>query len=39
MTKKLAAIAALLLVPGVLSVADTIKLEYDFRLTPATKTP
>ena len=26
-------------VPVVLSVADTIKLEYDFRFTPATKTP
>jgi polyisoprenoid-binding protein YceI len=26
-------------VPVVLSVADTIKLEYDFRFTPATKSP
>jgi len=26
-------------VPVVLSVADTIKLEYDFRFTPAAKTP
>jgi polyisoprenoid-binding protein YceI len=26
-------------VPVVLSVADTIKLEYDFRLTPASKSP
>jgi hypothetical protein len=26
-------------VPVVLSVADTIKLEYDFRFTPAPKSP